>query len=300
MTRERVAYINGEIVPESKAKVSIGDFGFLYGDAVFDTTRSFGHRIFRLDQHLDRLYDSLKYMRIDPGLEKKDMASLTNQIFETNVDLLENDDDYWITQRITRGVRGDLDKRPTLIIECYPLPFQERARFYREGISVAFSSVRRTPPQSMSPRVKMHNYVNMVQAELEVKALNPDSWPILLDINGNICEGNGSNIFLVKNGALFTPKEQYVLAGISRAVVAELADDLGIDVYEEDLDTYDAYTADEAFVTSTSFCICHISNINGVKIGNDSTPGPITARLQQAYSDLVGIDIVGQYLSYLK
>ena len=106
-----------------------------------------------------------------------------------NTLLLENDDDYWITQRITRGVRGDLDKRPTLIIECYPLPFQERARFYREGINVAFSSVRRTPPQSMSPRVKMHNYVNMVQAELEVKALNPDSWPILLDINGNICNG---------------------------------------------------------------------------------------------------------------
>ena len=115
----------------------------------------------------------------------------------------------------------------------------------------------------------------------------------MLDVNGNLCEGQGSNIFLVKDGALFTPREQYVLAGISRAVVIELAQEIGVEVGEADVDLYDAYTADEAFVTSTSFCICQVSTINGAAVGNGAVPGPVTDRLQKAYSGLVGIDVVG-------
>mgnify|MGYP001284211238 CR=1 FL=1 len=299
MTQERVAYVNGHIVPENEAKISIGDTGFLYGDAVFDTTRSFGHRIFRLEEHLDRLYNSLKYMRIDPGMTKRELSELTTKIFEANLPLLTENEDYWITQRFTRGMRGDSDSKPTVIVECYPLPFEERARFYRDGLPIATPSIRRTPPQSISPRAKMHNYINMIQAELEIKAQNPDAWAIMLDINGNLCEGQGSNIFLVKNGALFTPKEQYVLAGISRSTVIDLAEEIGIDVHQTDIDLFDAYTADEAFVTSTSFCICQVSTINGTVVGNGASPGLVTDRLQKAYSGLVGIDVVEQYLSRL-
>ena len=299
MTQERVAYVNGHIVPENEAKISIGDTGFLYGDAVFDTTRSFGHRIFRLEEHLDRLYNSLKYMRIDPGMTKRELSELTTKIFEANLPLLTENEDYWITQRFTRGMRGDSDSKPTVIVECYPLPFEERARFYRDGLPIATPSIRRTPPQSISPRAKMHNYINMIQAELEIKAQNPDAWAIMLDINGNLCEGQGSNIFLVKDGALFTPKEQYVLAGISRSTVIDLAEEIGIDVHQTDIDLFDAYTADEAFVTSTSFCICQVSTINGTVVGNGASPGLVTDRLQKAYSGLVGIDVVEQYLSRL-
>jgi branched-chain amino acid aminotransferase len=299
MTQERVAYVNGQVVPENEAKISIGDTGFLYGDAVFDTTRSFGHRIFRLEEHLDRLYNSLKYMRIDPGMTKIELSELTTKIFEANLPLLAENEDYWITQRFTRGMRGDSGSNPTVIVECYPLPFEERARFYRDGLPIATPSIRRTPPQSMSPRAKMHNYINMIQAELEIKAQNPEAWAIMLDINGNLCEGQGSNIFLVKDGAIFTPKEQYVLAGISRSTVIDLAEEIGIDVHQTDIDLFDAYTADEAFVTSTSFCICQVSTINGTVVGNGASPGPITDRLQKAYSGLVGIDVVEQYLSRL-
>ena len=299
MTKERVAYVNGQIVPENEAKISIGDTGFLYGDAVFDTTRSFGHRIFRLEEHLDRLYNSLKYMRIDPGMTKRELSELTTKIFEANLPLLTENEDYWITQRFTRGMRGDSESKPTVIVECYPLPFEERARFYRDGLPIATPSIRRTPPQSMSPRAKMHNYINMIQAELEIKAQNPDAWAIMLDINGNLCEGQGSNIFLVKDGALFTPKEQYILAGISRSTVIDLAEEIGIDVHQTDIDLFDAYTADEAFVTSTSFCICQVSTINGTVVGNGASPGLVTDRLQKAYSGLVGIDVVEQYLSRL-
>ena len=299
MTKERVAYVNGQIVPENEAKISIGDTGFLYGDAVFDTTRSFGHRIFRLEEHLDRLYNSLKYMRIDPGMTKRELSELTTKIFEANLPLLTENEDYWITQRFTRGMRGDSESKPTVIVECYPLPFEERARFYRDGLPIATPSIRRTPPQSISPRAKMHNYINMIQAELEIKAQNPDAWAIMLDINGNLCEGQGSNIFLVKDGALFTPKEQYILAGISRSTVIDLAEEIGIDVHQTDIDLFDAYTADEAFVTSTSFCICQVSTINGTVVGNGASPGLVTDRLQKAYSGLVGIDVVEQYLSRL-
>ena len=285
-------------MPESQANVSIRDAGFLKGDAVFDTTRTFGGKIFKLKEHLDRLYNSLKYMRIDPGMTREQMAEITIQVLETNLPLLD-DDDYWVSQRITRGVDTPSGPRPTVIVECLPLPFVERARFYRDGLSVVTPSVRRTPPESMSPRAKMHNYINIVLADLEVQAQNPDAWAILLDVNGNVCEGMGANFFTTKDGVALTPKEQYVLPGISRQTVVELANELGIETREADIDLFDTYTADEAFVTSTSFCICPVSSVNGAAIGSGAVPGPVTDRLQKAYSGLVDMDIVGRYLSRL-
>ena len=280
--------------------VSIRDRGFLQGDAVFDTTRTFGGRIFRLDEHLDRFFSSLKYMRIDPGLTKDDFARLTMEVLQANLPLLDDDDDYWVTQRVTRGVRVGGEDRPSIIIECVPLPFKARARYYRDGLPVVVPSVRRTPPESQSPRAKVHNYVNLVQAELEVRSQNPDAWPILLDTNGNLCEGPGSNIFIVKDGAVMTPKEQFVLAGISRRVTIELAQELGIEVHETDIDLFDAYTADEAFVTSTSFCICPVSSFNGSAVADGAVPGPVTDRLTRAYSGMVDLDITAQYLARLE
>ena len=300
MDRERIVYLNGEIVPESEAKVSIRDRGFVYGDAVFDTTRTFGGKIFKLKEHLDRLYDSLKYMRIDPGMSPRQVAELTMQVLDANLPLLNEDDDYWVTQRFTRGVpTGPGLPRPTVIIECTPLPFEARAQYYRDGLPVITPSVKRTPPEAMSPRAKMHNYINTVLADLEVKGQNPEAWPMMLDVNGNIAEGPGSNFFFVKDGAVITPKEQYVLAGISRQTALDLAQELSIETREADIDLFDAYTADEAFVTSTSFCICPISTINGAVLGAGDVPGPVTDRLQRAYSGLVGIDVVQQYLARL-
>ena len=300
MTAERVAYVNGELVPESEAVISIRDRGFLQGDAVFDTTRTFGHRIFRLDEHLTRFMESLKYMRIEPGLTKDDFVRLTMQVLNANLPLLDADDDYWVTQRVTRGVTVDGVDKPSVVIECVPLPFEARARYYRDGIPVVVPSVRRTPPESNSPRAKVHNYVNLVQATLEVTSQGADNWPILLDTNGNLSEGPGSNLFIVKNGAVITPKEQYVLAGISRRVTIELAQELGIEVHETDIDLFDAYTADEAFVTSTSFCICPVSSFNGSPVADGDVPGPVTDRLTRAYSGMVGIDVTAQYLARLE
>ena len=300
MAQERVVYFNGEIVPESEARVSFHDRGFMFGDAVFDVTRTFGGAIFKLREHLDRFYNSLKYMRIDPGMTPDRMAELTREVVKANLPLLGENDDTWACQRVSRGVpTSDGNFDPTVIIETMPIPFADKARHFRDGLSVVTPATRRTPPECMSPRAKLHNYINLFLGEQEVKAQNPDAIPILLDINGNLCEGAGANILIVKNGGVITPRDQYILAGISRQTTMELAANLGIGVREEDIDLFDAYTADEAFITSTSYCICPVSSVNGITIGDGRVPGAVTHRLQTAYSELVGIDIVEQYLSRL-
>jgi len=300
MAQERVVYINGEIVPESEGKISFRDQGFVYGDGVFDTTRTFGGNIFKLKEHVDRLFDSLKYLRIEPGLTKQQITDLTMQVLEANLSLLGENEDYWVSQRISRGTRTKDGSNPTVVIECTPLPLEARARYYRDGLPVIVPSVRRTPPEAISPRAKTHNYINIRLAELEVHAQDPEAWAIMLDTNGNIAEGPGSNFFIVRDGVVITPREQNVLGGISRSTALELAHELNIETQEADIDLYDAYTADEVFVTSTSFCICHVSSVNGTAIGESGVPGPVTDRLQKAYSGLVDFDIVGQYLAHLK
>ena len=300
MDTERIAYVNGELVPESRATVSINDVGFLYGDAVFDTTRTFNGVVFRLDEHLDRFFNSLKYMRINPGMTKQEMGDVTMRVLEHNLTLLGEDEDYWVSQRVSRGARTpDGLSRPTVVIECFPLPLRARAPLYRDGLQLVTPSIRRTPPESQSPRAKVHNYVNIVQADLEVKAQNTAAAALMLDVNGNLCEGMGANIFLVRDGEIYTPREQYILAGISRSVAVELAHELAIPVHETDLDLYDAYTADEIFVTSTSYCICPVASVNGSMPSNSGIPGPVTGRLMDAYSGLVGMDFAAQYLAHL-
>lgn len=301
LANQRVAYFNGAIVPESEVRISFRDRGFKYGDAAFDTTRTFGHRIFKLREHLDRFYRSLRYLRLDPGVSKEEMARISEEVFERNRHLLAPDEDYWLSQRVSRGADPGygVDPGPTVIVECTPLPLAARARLFRDGIDVVVPSVRRTSPSALSPRAKMHNYLNMIVADFEAKNASPDAWAVLLDENGNLAEGQGSNIFLVRDGGLFTPRERYVLPGISRQTVIELAAQLGLPCEERDLDLYDAAVADEIFLTSTSLCICPVASVNGARVGAGKVPGPVTKRLMDAYVQLVGFDFVQQYLSRL-
>jgi branched-chain amino acid aminotransferase len=300
---ERIAYFNGRYVPEHLVLVPFRDRGFKYGDAVFDTTRTFGHRVFKLAEHVERLYRSLRYLRIDPGVTPAAMVAITEEVLRQNLPLLDPDDDYWVTQRVTRGLDPSAratwpQDGATVIVECVPLPLRERAALYRDGIRMVTPSVRRTPAASLSPRVKTHNYLNLIAGDLEVRAQDPGAWAILLDSAGNVTEGLGSNVFLVDRGTLLTPREQSVLSGISRETVIDLAREAGIPVVEKDLDLYDAYNAEEAFLTSTSLCVCPVASVNGARIGA-SVPGPMTRRLTEAYCRFVDFDFVAQYLKRL-
>ena len=184
-------------------------------------------------EHVARLYRSLKYLDIDPGLPPAEMVAISEDVLARNRHLLGAGEDYWLAQRISRGINrvpGDNWDHygPNVIVECVPLPLRERAKHFRDGIDVVTPSLRRTPPNSLSPRAKMHQYLNLVLADREVKAQNPDAWAVLLDVNGNLSEGQGSNIFLVRDGRLLTPRERYVLPGVSRQAVIDLARRLDI------------------------------------------------------------------------
>ena len=300
--QETVVFLNGKLIPESQASISIRDRGYLHGDAVFDATRTFNGTPFKLADHVQRLYNSLRYVRIDPRMDPDEMEHWSREVVRHNYPLLTAGQDMWVMQRISRGedsTEPGVERRATVLIETHAIPFARRAPLYRDGIRAITPSVPRIPPRFLSPRAKTHNYLNLIMGDLEAQGTDPGSWAVLLDENGNFTEGLGSNIFLVKDGIVNTPKGQFVLEGISRGIAMDLATGLNFPVAERDLDLYDAYTADEAFFTSTSLCICPVASINGAAIGDGKVPGPITQRLMSAYSDLAGMDFVEQYLSQL-
>ena len=303
---ERVAYFNGEIVPEAQVRVPFRDRGFKYGDAVFDMTRTFGHKIFKIETHISRFYNSLRYVDIDPGMSQEEMVERSMAVLEANLHLLGPDDDYWVGQRVSRGVDlvgGDMWETaggPNVIIECAPLPLKPRARLYRDGMDVLVPSVRRVPPESLSPRAKSHNYLNLIMADMEAKKQDPEAWAILLDTRGFLSEGIGSNIFPIKDGVIYTPQEQYVLGGISRETAIEMAERIDVPVVAKDLDLFDAITADEIFLTSTSLFISGVRSFQGRQIGDGTAAGPITKALMDEYVDFVEFDWLGQYLKRLE
>jgi branched-chain amino acid aminotransferase len=235
-------------------------------------------------------------------MDKEEMERWSLAVVSHNYPLLPPNQDLWVMQRISRGIEttshGDA-MRPTILIETHAIPFARRASLYRDGIRVVTPSVPRVPPRFVSPRAKTHNYLNLVLGELEAQGTDPTSWAVLLDENGNLTEGRGCNIFLVKDGALATPQGQFVLEGITRGLVIDLALNLNFPVAERDVDLFDAYTADEIFLTSTSLCICPVSSVNGAAVGDGRIPGPLTRRLMGAFSDLAGMDYVAQYLAHL-
>src|SRR5690606_26380312 len=217
--------------------------------------------------------------------------------------LLGPDEDYWIGQRVSRGVDAVGDEGwqhtgPNVIVECMPLPLKQRARQFRDGVDIVVPAVRRTSPDALSPRAKTHNYLNLITADMDAKASNPQAWSILLDVNGNLAEGTGSNIFLVQDGEIYTPRDQFVLPGVSRQTAIDLAAQEGIPLHQRDVDLYDAFNADAIFITSTSWCIVPARTFNGQTIGNGAVPGPITKRLTDAYVRFVDCDFVSQYLKH--
>src|SRR5262249_19275268 len=205
-------------------------------------------RIFRIEEHVERLYRSLRYLRIDIGLEPKEVVAISEEVVQRNEPLRAVAGDWWVAQRVSRGVdaigdEGWTHTGPQVIVDCTPLPLKARAAQFRDGIDVVVRSIRRIPPPMLSPRAKAHNYLNLILADKEVKAAQPQAWSVLLDENGNLCEGIGSNIFVVRGERVYTPREKYVLPGISRRTAMELGAQLGFSTEERDLDVYDALTA---------------------------------------------------------
>jgi branched-chain amino acid aminotransferase len=306
LANTRVAWFNGSIVPEGQILIPYRDRSWKSGDGAFDMTRTFNGIPFRLVEHIERFYRSLRYVRIDPGISPKEMVEASEEVVARNEHLRAPHGDWWVGQRVSRGVDAVGDEGwehtgPNLVVDVTPLPLASRATMYRDGAEVMTTTMRRTAPSMLSPRAKMNNYLNMIVAGQPIKAARPNAWPLLLDENGNLAEGQGSNIFLVENGKLRTPRVRYVLSGISRQMTIELAEKLGISCDETDIDLYDAANADEIFLTATSLCILPVGRFNGQPVGQPEWQGagPVTKRLIEAYVSEVGCDFVQQYLDRL-
>jgi branched-chain amino acid aminotransferase len=298
-----MVYINGRMMPESQATISVFDRAVQWGDAVYDAARTFNHRPFKVPEHIERLYRSCRYTRMPISMAPEEMEKITIEIIDRNMPLLAPNDDDMIWWSVTRGVnpisRSVMDcSTASIIVYTFPVPFKGFGKLMTTGAKVVTPSVRRTPPQCVDPKAKISNKMNHILADLEVKGADPEAYSLMLDINGNIAENSGGNFFWVRSGRLFTSGRYNILEGVTRSTVMELAEAQRLDVVEGDFTVYDVYTADEAFLTSTTYCILPVSRLNGAPIGVQ-TPGPITRRLTEAWSKAVGVDIVKQATAYV-
>lgn len=295
---ERVVYLNGEYVPEREAKVSVLDRGFRWGDAVYDATRTFDGKLFKLEEHVERFFRSLRYARIDPRLGKTELLAITEAVVRRNEPARKaSDGDYLLTMQASRGLVSGIYSPhgavPTVTVYCLPLAFATHAQYYRAGAPVIVPATRRTPPECVSPRAKVSNKMNHFQAEFEAKAADPDAFALMLDLDGNIAESSGSDFLFVSNGVLRIPQRRTHLTGVSLLTAVELAEKLGLETDEGSFTVFDLYQAEEAMLTASTFCLLPVVKVNGLPLG-DGKPGPIVTELLRAWSQLAGMDIVEQ------
>ncbi len=278
-------YINGELFDKEEAKISVFDHGLLYGDGVFEGMRSYGGRVFQLDRHLRRLWDSAKTIWLEIPISLKEMTDAVNQTLRIN----EIDDGYvrlLVTRgRGTLGLDADLCKDPQVIIITDHIALYPEA-YYEKGLEIVTASTLRNHPGALNPRIKSMNYLNNILAKIEgmlagcVEAL-------MLNHKGEVAECTGDNVFLVKRGQLLTPPiDAGILEGITREVVLELARKAGTTVREISLTRHDVYVADECFLTGSAAEVIPVVKVDGRVIGT-GTPGPVTQGLRTDFQQLV-------------
>jgi branched-chain amino acid aminotransferase len=277
-------YIDGAYYSREEAKISPFDHGFLYGDGVFEGIRAYSGRIFRLTEHLDRLYDSAKTIDLAVPITKEEMTAAIIETCKKN-----NLKDAYIRPIITRGI-GDLglDPRKCPIGTIVIMAVEWGAMYgdlYEKGLKGVSVSVRRNPAEALPPNVKSLNYLNNILAKIEANYKGGDE-AIFFDTNGYLSEGSGDNIFVIKNGSIITPPTLNNLRGITRMVAIEIAAELGISVSERNMGYFDLYSADEVFVTGTAAEVAPITLIDGRVIGNGK-PGAITRQMMEKFKVVV-------------
>jgi branched-chain amino acid aminotransferase len=308
MSSGRVVYMNGAFVPEKDAKVSIFDSALMFGDMVFDMTRSFNKKQFILKEHIDRLYAGIKMLKIPLEMTPKQMEQAVDETIQQNESAFNKNDEHRIMIDVTRGPLSmysqvfDGKTGPNVIISDFPVKWTVAALapLYDTGVHAVFPSQRMIPADLLEPKIKNRSRVHYLMANMDVSLVNdPTAWALLLDPDGFIAEGTGSNFFLVKGGSLFTPEPRNILRGTRRKYTIQLAKKMGMEVFECNLNKYDAINADEAFFTSTAFTVMPCVKVQGCQLG-DGKIGPVTKKITEAWNELVGLDFVAQAKEYVK
>ena len=277
-------YIDGEFYDKENAKISVFDHGLLYGDGVFEGIRFYNGRVFRLEEHIDRLFDSARAIALNIGLDKPAVIEATLETIRQN-----KLQDGYIRLVVTRGV-GDLGLNPMLCPKASMIIIASKitlysAEKYENGLDVVTCSTRRIPHGALSPMVKSLNYLNNVMAKIEAQNAGAGEG-LMLNEQGFVSECTGDNIFIIKNGVISTPPiAAGALAGVTRAVVFDLAAELGIPIREPMMTRYDIFTADECFLTGTAAEVIPAVKLDTRPIG-DGKPGPITQRLIGRFREL--------------
>ncbi|PYL39641.1 MAG: branched-chain-amino-acid transaminase [Verrucomicrobia bacterium] len=272
VAKESKIYIDGKFYPEKDAKVSVFDHGLLYGDGIFEGIRFYNGRVFRLEEHLARLWDSARSICLEIPMSMREMtAALLETIRQNNLR------EGYIRLLVTRGV-GNLGlnpeqcKRPSVIIIATTVTLYPES-VYQSGLTVVTCATRRTNPGALNPAVKSLNYLNNVMA-------------LMLNDAGNVAECTADNVFIIKRGQIFTPPiTAGALRGITRSVIFEIAAELGMKVAEADITRHDVFIADECFLTGTAAEVIPVIKADGRPIGNGK-PGPISARIIARFRQL--------------
>lgn len=280
-------YIDGKYYPKSEAKISVYDHGFLYGDGVFEGIRAYHGSVFKLKEHIDRLYASARAIMLEIPLTKKEMIGAVIETLKKN-SLLE---DAYVRLVVSRGP-GDLGldprkcSKPTIIIIADRIKLHG-GNVKEEGLTAIISWVKRDPVDATTHEIKSLNYLNSILAKIEANNANVDE-AICLNKEGFVCEGVAENIFTVSGGVIVTPPTSTgALRGITRNVAIKIANELGYNVIKKEITPADLFLADEVFFTGTAAEIVPVKEINKRTIGNGH-PGPITRRLMEEYHRLVG------------
>jgi branched-subunit amino acid aminotransferase/4-amino-4-deoxychorismate lyase len=288
------AYLNGW-VSAAQALVPVYDAGFIQGATVSEQLRTFGGRLFRLDEHLARLTHSLKIVGLSLALSADDLARIANDLVAHNHPLLAAGDDLGLSIFVTPGAYATLSPGPstgpTIGLHTYPLPFRLWAQMYQQGESLVVPRTRQVPVESWPAELKCRSRMHYYLAERQAAEISPGSRALLLDVDGCVTETSTSNVLTYRaQSGLISPRRERILPGISLQFVAELAQDLGIPLLERDLSPADVARSDEVLLSSTPSCLLPVTRFEGRPIA-DGRPGPIFQRLLLAWSARVGMDI---------
>ncbi len=278
-------YIDGEFFPESEAKISVFDHGLLYGDGVFEGIRFYNGRVFRFEEHLDRLWDSARSICLEIPMTVREMSDAVLETIRRN-DLR----DGYIRLIVTRGV-GNLGlnpvqcKKPTEIVIAATIALYPE-EVYRTGLTVVTVATRRIHPGALNPAIKSLNYLNNVLARIEANLANADE-AIMLNDHGHVAECTADNLFIIKGGEIFTPPVTAgALKGVTRGVVFEIAAEIGLKIAAAEVTRHDVFIADECFLTGTAAEVIPVIKADGRPIGTGK-PGPITARVISRFREMV-------------
>ncbi len=298
---EPIAYLKGEFIPADQATLPIYDLGVVMGATFTEMTRTFGHQLFRAEEHITRLFASLKYGGITLPLTPGELLDITTQVVAHNTQLLRPNEDLAVVQFVTPGENlmyagtGGMHLQPTLCIHTFPLPFPKWRTLFQDGAHCVTPPTRHIPPQCIDPRTKHRSRLHWWLAERQAQKTDPHALSLLLDFDGNITECAGANFLIVKDRTVFSPHHSQILGGISLQTVQVLSQELGLGWEETDLQPYDVLNADEAWLTTTPYCMAPCTRLNGAAIGHGRI-GPVFEEVLGAWSNLVGVDIRKQIM----